>query len=167
MPKTLICDPVLFQKDLSDRVYIVTGANSGAGFATTKQLVSQGAHVVGGCRRVDAGKEAFAEFAGARGSAEVIELNLASLASVRRFAEAFLAKYDRLDGLVGRYSDDLEAGVARPRADDGDAAIALHAPDDRFGDATTIGRDAGRVEATHGHAGQPERGSRMWPYRRP
>lgn len=100
MPKTLMCDPVLFQKDLSDRVYIVTGANSGAGFATSAQLVRQGAHVVGGCRRVDAGKEAFAEFAGAPGSAEVMELDLASLASVRRFAEEFAAKHNRLDGLV-------------------------------------------------------------------
>lgn len=100
MPKTLMCDPVLFEKDLSDRVYIVTGANSGAGFATSKQLVNQGAHVVGGCRRVDAGEEAFAEFSGARGSAEVMELDLASLASVRRFAESFNAKHNRLDGLI-------------------------------------------------------------------
>jgi NAD(P)-dependent dehydrogenase (short-subunit alcohol dehydrogenase family) len=100
MPKTLMCDPVLFQKDLSGRVYIVTGANSGAGLATTEQLVRQGAHVVGACRRVDAGKEAFAEFASARGTAEVMELDLASFASVRRFAEAFIAKHDRLDGLV-------------------------------------------------------------------
>jgi NAD(P)-dependent dehydrogenase (short-subunit alcohol dehydrogenase family) len=116
MPKTLMCDPSLFQKDLSGRVYIVTGANSGSGFATTKQLVSQGAQVVGACRRVDAGKEAFAEFAGARGTAEVMELDLASLASVRRFAEAFLAKHDRLDGLVNN------AGIMGPpegRTEDG------------------------------------------------
>jgi NAD(P)-dependent dehydrogenase (short-subunit alcohol dehydrogenase family) len=43
-----------------------------------------------------------------RGSVEIIELDLASLASVRRFAEAFLAKYDRLDGLVNN------AGVMYP-----------------------------------------------------
>ena len=100
MPKTLMCDPKLLQKDLSGRVYIVTGANSGAGLATATQLVRQGAHVVGGCRRVDAGKQAFAELANERGSAEVMELDLASLASVRRFAEAFISKHDRLDGLV-------------------------------------------------------------------
>jgi NAD(P)-dependent dehydrogenase (short-subunit alcohol dehydrogenase family) len=100
MPKTLMCDPSLFQKDLSGRVYVVTGANSGAGFATSEQLVRQGAHVVGGCRRVEAGQQAFAEFAGARGSAEVMHLDLSSLASVRRFTEAFTAKHDRLYGLV-------------------------------------------------------------------
>ena len=100
MPKTLMCDPKLFEKDLSGRVYIVTGANSGSGLGTTAQLVRQGAHVVGGCRRVDAGKQAFADLKNERGSTEVIALDLASLASVRQFAEAFLSKYDRLDGLV-------------------------------------------------------------------
>ena len=107
MPKTLMCDPVLFEKDLSGRVYIVTGANSGSGFATTKQLAEQGAHVVGACRRVDVGKEAFADLR-MRGSVEIMELDLASLASVRRFAQAFLAKYNRLDGLVNN------AGVMYP-----------------------------------------------------
>jgi NAD(P)-dependent dehydrogenase (short-subunit alcohol dehydrogenase family) len=100
MPKTLMCDPELSRKDLSGRVYVVTGANSGSGFATTKQLAEQGAHVIGACRRVNAGKEAFADLVDIRGSVEIRELDLASLDSVRRFAEAFLAKYDRLDGLV-------------------------------------------------------------------
>jgi NAD(P)-dependent dehydrogenase (short-subunit alcohol dehydrogenase family) len=100
MPKTLMCDPKLLQKDLSGRVYIVTGANSGSGFGTSAQLVRQGAHVVGGCRRVDAGEQAFTELKDAPGTAEVIELDLASLASVRRFAETFIGQHDRLDGLV-------------------------------------------------------------------
>ncbi|MFQ5593469.1 MAG: SDR family oxidoreductase [Anaerolineae bacterium] len=108
MPKTLMCDPKLFEKDLSGRTYIVTGANSGSGFATTLQLAKQGAHVIGACRRVDAGTVAFADQTGLRGSVEIMELDLASLASVRRFAEAFLAKYDRLDGLVNN------AGVMMP-----------------------------------------------------
>jgi NAD(P)-dependent dehydrogenase (short-subunit alcohol dehydrogenase family) len=51
MYATLRCDPKLFEKDLSGRIYIVTGANSGSGLATTEQLVRQGAHVVGACRR--------------------------------------------------------------------------------------------------------------------
>ena len=100
MPKTLMCDQKLFEKDLSGQTYIVTGSNSGSGFATAKQLAEQGAHVIGACRRVDAGKEAFADLGNIRGSVEIMEMDLASLASIRSFAEAFLAKYDRLDGLV-------------------------------------------------------------------
>jgi NAD(P)-dependent dehydrogenase (short-subunit alcohol dehydrogenase family) len=100
MLRTLICDPKLFEKNLQGRVYVVTGANSGAGLATMTQLVRQGAHVVAGCRRVSAGEEAVQALAGEPGSAEVIELDLGSLASVRRFAKSFLAKHTRLDGLV-------------------------------------------------------------------
>ncbi len=109
MPKTLMCDPQLLRKDLSDRVYIVTGANSGSGLATSEQLVRQGAHVVGACRRVDSGKQAFANFAGLPGTAEIMALDLASLESVRRFAEEFLAQHDRLDGLVNN------AGLVAPQ----------------------------------------------------
>lgn len=105
MPKTLMCAPKLFEKNLSGQTYIVTGANSGSGFATAEQLAKQGATVIGACRRVDAGKAAFADVSG---TVDIMELDLASLASVRRFAEAFTAKYDRLDGLVNN------AGVMMP-----------------------------------------------------
>jgi NAD(P)-dependent dehydrogenase (short-subunit alcohol dehydrogenase family) len=100
MPKTLRCDPSLFEKDLGGRVYIVTGANSGSGLATTQQLARQGAHVVGACRRVAAGQEETRDLADAPGSVEVMELDLSSLASVRRFVEAFQVKHDQLHGLV-------------------------------------------------------------------
>ena len=99
MPKTLKCDPKLFDKDLSKQVYIVTGANSGSGLATSCQLAKQGASVVAACRRVDASQEAFANLQ-ASGSVEVMKLDLASMESVRSFVDNFKAKYDRLDGLV-------------------------------------------------------------------
>lgn len=98
--KNLVCDPKLFEKDLSGTVTIVTGANSGTGLATVQQLVKQGAHVVAACRRVAAGQEAVGSLEGERGSVEVMELDLASLASVRSFVQAFAEKHDRLDALV-------------------------------------------------------------------
>ncbi|MEM8863075.1 MAG: SDR family oxidoreductase [Chloroflexota bacterium] len=108
MPKTLMCDPRLLQKDLSGQVYIVTGANSGSGYATAEQLAKQGATVVGACRRVNAGKEAVSGMGQLKGSVDIMELGLASLDSVRKFAAAFLDKYDRLDGLVNN------AGIMGP-----------------------------------------------------
>lgn len=118
MYRTLRCDPELFEKDLRDRPYIVTGANSGAGLATVEQLVRQGAHAVAACRRVSAGVEATKHLAAARGSVEVMALDLSALASVRRFVSEFKAKHERLHGLVnnagvmstpvGRTEDDFE-----------------------------------------------------------
>ena len=108
MYKVLRCDPALFKKDLSGRRYVVTGANSGTGLATTAQLVRQGAYVVAACRRIDAGKEAMAHLSGERGSAEVMELDLNSLASVRHFVETLQAKGGKLHGLVNN------AGVMNP-----------------------------------------------------
>jgi len=100
MYPTLRCDPKLFEKDLSGRVYIVTGANSGSGLGTTEQLVRQGAHVVAACRRVAAGEEATKHLANERGVVEVSALDLNSLESVRRFVAAFKANHEELHGLV-------------------------------------------------------------------
>lgn len=112
----LRCDPELLTRNLSGRTYLVTGAGSGAGLATTEQLVRQGALVVAACRRVPVAEDALRHLAGARGSVEVMELDLASLASVRRFVDRFRSAHDRLHGLVNN------AGVMntpRGRTEDG------------------------------------------------
>ena len=98
--RVLKCDQETLQKDVSGTVYIVTGANSGVGLETTRQLVRQGGHVVMACRRVGAGEEAAKTFAGLKGSWEVMRLDLAELQSVRDFATAFRGNHERLDGLV-------------------------------------------------------------------
>lgn len=98
--RKLSIDEKTRSKDVSGRIYIVTGANSGVGLETTRQLVKQGGHVVMACRRTDAGKEAAQSFSGLKGSYEVMKLDLADLQSVRYFATSFQQKYDRLDGLA-------------------------------------------------------------------
>jgi NAD(P)-dependent dehydrogenase (short-subunit alcohol dehydrogenase family) len=66
------------------------------------QLARQGAHVILACRRPAEGERARGEIlaAGAQGSIEVMELDLASLDSVRAFARAVLASHPVLHGLV-------------------------------------------------------------------
>ena len=86
-------------KDLSGKIYIVTGANSGIGLETARQLVKQGGHVVMACRRPYAGEEAARSFAGPK-SYEVMRCDLADLQSVRDFVAQFVGKHDRLDGLA-------------------------------------------------------------------
>ena len=97
--RVLWCDKETLAKDVSGKVYIVTGANSGVGLETSRQLVKQGGHVVMACRRVSAGEEAAQEFAGLKGSYKVMACDLADLSSIRQFAEAFQKEYDRLDAL--------------------------------------------------------------------
>jgi NAD(P)-dependent dehydrogenase (short-subunit alcohol dehydrogenase family) len=77
------------------RVAVVTGANSGLGLVTARELVRAGAHVVVACRDVTRGERAAAELGG-----EFLRLDLASQASIRTFAEVFAAKHDGLDLLI-------------------------------------------------------------------
>lgn len=102
MAPPLRCDPALFERDLSGRTILVTGANSGLGLVTTRQLVKQGAHVVMACRRIDAGQSVADAIHRdhPRGRAEVMELDLGRLESVRRFAADFLASHHELHALV-------------------------------------------------------------------
>ena len=93
-------DEETLAKDLKGKVYLVTGANSGVGLETTRQLVKQGGHVVMACRRPEAGEEAAKSFAGLDGSYEVMRLDLGDLQSVRDFVAEFVSKYERLDGLA-------------------------------------------------------------------
>ncbi|MGW4502732.1 oxidoreductase [Micromonospora sp. NPDC004336] len=92
--------------DQSGRLVVVTGANSGIGYVTARELARHGAHVVLACRSRRRGLEALdrlrAEAPGA--SVELRRLDLADLASIRDFA----AEWDHgpLDVLVNN------AGVA-------------------------------------------------------
>jgi NAD(P)-dependent dehydrogenase (short-subunit alcohol dehydrogenase family) len=84
--------------DLSGRVALVTGANSGLGFETTRGLASKGAHVVLACRDVDKGNSAMARIRAEfpKASLEVMGLDLADLTAVRSFADAFSQRYPSL-----------------------------------------------------------------------
>ena len=101
--------------DLSGRTAVVTGANSGIGFEAARGLMLRGAHVVLACRNADKAADALGSLRAAApaGTAEVRPLDLASLDSVRGFADAFDA--DRLDLLINN------AGVmALPRRETAD-----------------------------------------------
>ncbi len=93
-------DEKTLSKDISGKAYIVTGANSGVGLETTRQLVKQGGHVIMACRRPEAAAEAAKSFTGLKGTYEVMRLDLADLQSVRDFVAEFLKKHDKLAALV-------------------------------------------------------------------
>ncbi|HEY4279358.1 MAG TPA: oxidoreductase [Conexibacter sp.] len=99
--------------DQSGRLVVVTGANSGLGLVTARELARKGANVVLACRDQAKAGAAEREIAaaipqGCDGSVTVEPLDLASLDSVRGFAERFRAKHETLDLLIDN------AGVMAP-----------------------------------------------------
>jgi NAD(P)-dependent dehydrogenase (short-subunit alcohol dehydrogenase family) len=88
------------EQDIPDqrgRVAIVTGANTGLGFATARALAGRGATVVLAVRDVAKGKQAAARIAG---DVAVQELDLTSLESVRAAAADLRAAHPRIDLLI-------------------------------------------------------------------
>ncbi len=87
---------------LEGKSCIVTGANKGIGYAASRAIAAMGAEVILACRQPEAGEAARRSIEAATGSRKVTvsPLDLASLASVRRFATDFTSTHDRLDLLV-------------------------------------------------------------------
>ena len=85
--------------DLTGRVALITGANSGLGLQITKDLAANGARVVLACRNEAKASAAIAEVLATspRGTVEFLALDLGDLASVARAAEEFSSRSDRLD----------------------------------------------------------------------
>ncbi|MGV0644407.1 SDR family NAD(P)-dependent oxidoreductase [Mycolicibacterium sp. XJ879] len=88
--------------DQSGRVAIVTGANSGLGYDTAAVLADKGAHVVLAVRDLDKGRQAVERIKSASPNADVTvqELDLSSLRSVRKAADALRAAHPRIDLLI-------------------------------------------------------------------
>ncbi|SHN20682.1 NAD(P)-dependent dehydrogenase, short-chain alcohol dehydrogenase family [Actinacidiphila paucisporea] len=88
--------------DQSKRVFLVTGANSGLGLATTRALARKGAKVIMAVRDEAKGRRAVAQLTAEHPGAdlEVRRLDLADLDSVRAFAGQLRAERPRLDVLV-------------------------------------------------------------------
>jgi NAD(P)-dependent dehydrogenase (short-subunit alcohol dehydrogenase family) len=88
--------------DLADRLFIVTGANTGIGKVTALELARRGAHVILACRSQDKTAAVIDEIKRDTGNdkVEYVHLDLGDLASVRACAEAILARNAPIHGLI-------------------------------------------------------------------
>lgn len=84
------------------KIVVVTGANSGLGYHTAKALARKGARVIMACRNLEKGERARQDFLALNPALEpeVWKLDLASLLSVRAFAEKFKTANSTLDLLI-------------------------------------------------------------------
>jgi NAD(P)-dependent dehydrogenase (short-subunit alcohol dehydrogenase family) len=88
--------------EMAGKLALITGGNAGIGKETAVGLARMGAHVVITSRNAERGRDAVVDIRQRSGNeaVDVMALDLARLASVREFAAAFLAQYDRLDVLI-------------------------------------------------------------------
>ncbi|MFM7286360.1 MAG: SDR family NAD(P)-dependent oxidoreductase, partial [Cyanobium sp.] len=89
--------------DQRGRLALITGANSGLGLETARALLAKGATVILACRSLERAELARQQLLpGARDGAaiDLLELDLAHLASVRAAASQLQDRYGRLDLLI-------------------------------------------------------------------
>ncbi|MFA9391407.1 MAG: oxidoreductase [Prolixibacteraceae bacterium] len=88
--------------DLSGKIIIVTGGNSGLGYESVKAFSMKGAEVILACRNMDKGEKAKGEIMklNPTGSIQVMEIDLMDLSSVKKFADQIIQKYSKLDVLL-------------------------------------------------------------------
>ncbi len=128
--------------DQTGRVAIVTGANSGLGLVTARELARRGASVVLACRNADKGTAALTAISAAAPAAklELAALDLGSLASVEAFAQRFRSTHDGLDLLIDN------AGVMAPPRQTTADGFELQIGTNHLGHFALMGRLIGTMQ---------------------
>ena len=96
--------------DLTGKIAVVTGGNSGLGYQTSLALAEKGATVILAVRNLNKGHEAVDKIKTIAPEAQALamQLNLNSLNSVKAFSQEFKSKYNRLSILINN------AGIMMP-----------------------------------------------------
>ena len=97
-------------KSQKEKIFIVTGANSGLGYETSKFLLEKGATVIMCCRDLlkgDKAKQELLKF-NFSGKIELVELDLSDLKNIKIFAEYCKNKFNYLNVLINN------AGIMAP-----------------------------------------------------
>lgn len=116
-------------QNLEGKLFIVTGANTGLGFETTKGLVKRGATVILACRNLEKANEAIKKIREETKNGEMIalELDLADFDSIKKFVEVIKEKYPKFDCLINN------AGLAVMDSQTTKNGIELHTGTNHIG----------------------------------
>jgi NAD(P)-dependent dehydrogenase (short-subunit alcohol dehydrogenase family) len=99
---TIMASPSTTPTDLTGRVAVVTGANSGLGLEVARDFAVRGATVVMAVRGMDRAEQAAADLGAATGSPRIsgVALDLADLDAVAHAAAQLTERLDRIDLLI-------------------------------------------------------------------
>ena len=91
-------------KKQDGKIFLITGANSGLGYETSKFLLERGATVIMCCRDLCKGEKAKQELLkfNFSGVIELVELDLSDLINVKKFAGFIKNKFGYLDVLINK-----------------------------------------------------------------
>ncbi|MEV5648360.1 SDR family oxidoreductase [Nocardia sp. NPDC052254] len=92
---------------MDGKIIAITGASSGIGAATARELARRGAAVVLGARRTDRLESMVTEIRAEGGRAEMVAVDITERADLQALVDAAVHRFGRLDVLVSN------AGVAR------------------------------------------------------
>jgi NAD(P)-dependent dehydrogenase (short-subunit alcohol dehydrogenase family) len=142
--KNSTADEVLAGTDLTGKRVLVTGVSSGIGAETARSLVARGAEVVGTARnpaKAEIAMRAVREAAQTSGAFELLQLDLASLSSVRAAADALLAQGRSFDLIIAN------AGVMAVPFELSEDGFELQLATNHLGHFVLINRIAGLLRS--------------------
>lgn len=85
-----------------DKIILITGASSGIGFETAKELAERGGRIIMACRNIQKGRQAIDSIRKQNPAAK-LDLRLvdvAKMADIRRFVAELKKNYDHVDILI-------------------------------------------------------------------
>jgi len=91
-----------FKHNIKDKIFVVTGSNTGIGWETARVLLINGGKVILACRDIDKAHKHLDELKKINNNIhyDVIKLDLSSYESIKEFNKEFSNKYDRFNVLI-------------------------------------------------------------------
>lgn len=87
--------------DLSGKTFVITGGNSGIGLEAARMLGNAGADIIIACRNPEKAQAALEDLTKtAKAKVEALQVDLASLNSIRKAAEELKKRVKKIDGLI-------------------------------------------------------------------
>lgn len=131
--------------DLNGKTYVITGANSGIGFAAARLLGERGGNIIMACRSKEKGEAALGQLKETcTGDVQLVLLDLSDLSSVRNAAEDIKTRCDKIDGLINN------AGIMMTPQEKTVDGFDLQMGANHLGHFLLTGLLLDRVEATSG-----------------